>query len=195
MPQPKKIFIFVGNPDNNSFSAALAESYAKGAQSAGHEVRLTKIGDLKFDPILHHGYKVVQPLEPDLLKFQEDVTWCNHLVTICPIWWSSIPALMKGLIERVWMPGFAFKFRKGAIPGWHRLLKGRSARVIITSNENPFLLWFLFGGTINHYDRAVLRFSGFKPLRRTWFSGMRKLTPERAQKLLAKVERLGREGK
>ncbi len=191
----KKIFIFVGNPDRQSMSTALAESYAKGAQAAGHEVRLTHIADMKFDPILHHGYRAIQAFEPDLVKFQEDVKWCEHFVVVCPIWWSSIPALMKGMIERVWMPGFAYNFRKGRIPGWYRRLKGRSARVIVTSDTNPFLLWFLFGGTINHFTRAVLRFSGFCPLRRTWFWGMRKLQPAAAQKMLVAVERLGRKGK
>jgi NAD(P)H dehydrogenase (quinone) len=195
MSRPRKIFIFVGNPDSSSLSAALAESYAKGAQSAGHEVRLTRIGDLKFDPILHKGYKVIQPFEPDLVKFQEDVKWCEHFVSIFPIWWSDMPALMKGLVDRVWMPGFAFNFRKGLIPGWYRRLKGRSARVIVTSDTHPALLWILFGGNINNWVRGVLRFSGFAPIRKCWFYGMKNPKPEYIQKLLAKVERLGRKGK
>lgn len=190
-----KIFVFVGNPDNDSLSGALAEAYAHGAQSAGHEVRLTRIGDMKFDPILHKGYKVIQPFEPDIVRFQEDVKWCDHFVSIFPVWWSDMPALMKGLVDRAWMPGFGFRFRKGRIPGWHRLLRGKSARVITLSDSHPFFLWILFGGNINNWTRGVLRFSGFAPVRITWFSGMRKLAPERAQMLLAKVERLGRKGK
>ena len=190
----KKIFIFVGNPDSESLSAALAESYAKGAQSAGHEVRMTRIGDMKFDPILHKGYKVVQSYEPDLVKFQEDVKWCEHFVTVTPLWWSSLPAIFKGLIDRAWMPGFGFNFKKNG-RGWIRRLKGRSARVIITSNTHRSMLLILFGTNYEAYTRAVLRFSGFAPVRKTWFSGMRKLSPENAQKMLAKVERLGRAGK
>lgn len=150
---------------------------------------------MKFDPILHKGYKVIQAYEPDLLKFQEDVKWSNHFVSIFPVWWSDMPALMKGLIDRVWMPGFAYNFRKDGKPGWYRRLKGRSARVIVTSDSHPFLLWMLFGGNINNWVRGVLRFSGFAPVRKTWFSGMKKSTPERLQKLLAKAEMLGRRGK
>lgn len=191
----KRIFVFVGNPDKDSFSTALADAYVRGARGAGHEVRLTHIADMQFDPILRHGYKVVQTLEPDLIKFQEDVKWCEHFVTICPIWWSSVPALMKGLIDRAWTPGFAYNFRKGIIPGWYRRLCGRSARVIVTSDTHPTLLWILFGGTINHFTRAVLRFSGFKPLRRTWLYGMRKFPEHKAESFLARVERLGRKGK
>ncbi len=191
----KKIFIFVGNPDHESLSTALAEAYAKGARAAGHEVRFTHIADMKFDPILHRGYKVIQAYEPDLVKFQADVLWCEHFVSVFPIWWSDLPGVMKCLVDRVWMPGFAFNFRKGKIPGWYRRLKGRSARVITTSNEHPCILWILFGGNINSWVRGVLRFSGFSPVRKTWFSGMVKLAPERAQKMMAKVEKLGRKGR
>jgi len=191
----KKIFIFVGNPDKNSLSTALAESYARGARSVGHEVRTTYISDMIFDPILHKGYKTIQECEPDLVKFQENVRWCEHFVSIFPIWWSDMPALMKGMIDRVWMPGFAFNFRKGLIPGWYRRLKGRSARVIVTSDTHPAILWVLFGGNINNWVRGTLRFSGFAPIRKTWISGIQKLTPEKFQRLIKHLERLGRKGK
>lgn len=191
----KKIFILVGHPNKESFSTALAEAYAKGAREAGHEVRLTQISDMRFDPILHKGYKEIQAFEPDIVKFQEDVKWSGHFVSVFPVWWSDLPAIMKGLVDRAWMPGFAYNFRKGLIPGWYRRLKGRSARVIVTSDSHPLLLWVLFGGNINSWVRGVLRFSGFAPMRKTWFSGMKNMTPEKAARLLAKVERLGRKGK
>lgn len=191
----KKIFIFTGNPDKQSFSTALAQAYERGARQAGHEVRFMHLSNMKFDPVLRHGYKTIQELEPDLVRFQENVKWCEHFVSVFPIWWSDMPALMKGLIDRVWMPGFAFRFRKGLIPGWYRLLRGKSTRIIVTSDSHPLILWILFGGNVNNWVRGVLRFSGFAPVRKTWFHGMAKLTTEHAQELLSKVERLGRKGK
>lgn len=190
----KKIFILVGNPDNDSLSVLLADAYAASAIKAGHEVRMTKIADMKFDPILHKGYKVVQAYEPDLVKFQEDVKWSNHFVTFFPIWWSDAPAILKGLVDRVWMPGFAFNFRKGLIPGWIRRLKGKSARVVVSSDSMPITLWFLFGGNINSYVRGVLRFSGFAPVRKTWLYGMRKMTPAKVTGFIKKMEKLGAKG-
>jgi NAD(P)H dehydrogenase (quinone) len=190
----KRIFVFVGHPNNDSFSVALGDAYVRGAKAAGHDVRLMRITDMKFDPILHKGYKVIQAYEPDLLAFQENVKWCEHFVSIYPIWWSDMPALMKGLVDRVWMPGFAFNIRKGLIPGWYRRLKGRSARVIVHSDEHPIIIGILFGGHINNWVRGVLRFSGFAPIRKTWFSGMGRLSPDRAKRLIAKVECLGKRG-
>lgn len=191
----KKVFILVANPDKDSLSTALAEAYADGARKAGHEVRLTQISDMQFDPILHKGYKVIQPYEPDIVKFQDDVRWSETFVTFFPIWWSDVPASLKGLVDRAWMPGFGFRFKKGLIPGWQRLLKGRRARVVVTSDTHPFLLWILFGGNINSYVRGVLRFSGFAPMRKTWISGMRNLAPERAERLKAKMARIGARAK
>jgi putative NADPH-quinone reductase len=194
MTTPKKVFILIGHPDSESLSTALAESYAEGAKAAGHEVRLTKIGEMKFDPILHKGYKVIQAYEPDIVKFQEDVKWCDTYVTVFPIWWSDVPAILKGLVDRAWMPGFAFNFRKDGL-GWIRRMKGKRARVITTSDSHPLLLWFLFGGNINSYVRGVLRFSGFAPVRKSWFSGMKNMSPEKRNSLLKKVNLLGRKAK
>ena len=191
----KKIFVFLGNPNNDSLGNLLFEAYIRGAQAAGHEVRSMRVADMRFDPVLHKGYREIQALEPDLRAFQEQVKWCQHFVVFYPIWWSDMPALMKGLIDRVWLPGFAFNFRKGLIPGWYRKLKGKSARVIVTSDQHPFFLWLLFGGNINNFTRGVLRFSGFAPLRRNWISGMQKISPERIERLKKWAERLGGRGK
>lgn len=190
----KKIFLLIANPDKQSLSAALAEAYAEGARAKGHEVRMTYLSDMQFDPILHKGYKVIQPYELDLVKFQDDVRWSETFVTFFPIWWSDVPALLKGLVDRVWMPGFGFRFRKGLIPGWYRLLKGRRARVVVTSDTHPCLLWILFGGNINSYVRGVLRFSGFAPVRKSWFSS-KPFTPAKIEHMKAKMARLGSRAK
>src|SRR3990167_320914 len=76
----KKIYILLGHPDKETLSGHFADIYEQEAKAAGHEVRRTNIGDLSFDPILHKGYKVIQELEPDLLKVQEDMRWAEHLV-------------------------------------------------------------------------------------------------------------------
>ena len=164
-PKKKNIFILVGQEDcADTFCSALASAYEQGARQAGHDIRRINIGDLKFDPLLHKGYRVIQELEPDLKKVQEDIRWANHIVIIYPTWWSAMPAILKGFFDRIWLPGFAFHFHKNGL-GWDELLKGRSGRVITTMDEWPLAERILFGDSTNEISRAILKFSGIKPIR------------------------------
>ena len=122
-----KITVIDGNPSEQSFTAGLVEKYIEGAKGSGHEVRRLNIRDLKFDPNLVEGYREIQELEPDLIKAQQDIQWCQHLVLAYPIWWGQMPALLKGFFDRALLPGFGFKYHKKG-PWWDRLLAGRSAR-------------------------------------------------------------------
>lgn len=161
----KKIFVLVGHPDSDSLSAEFAASYIRGAGKAGHEVRRVNLGNLSFDPILHRGYKGVQPLEPDLLKVQEDIRWCDHFVIFYPAWFSTMPALLKGLFDRIWLPGFAFQFRKEGLFKdllWRSLLRGRSARVFVLSDSPPILARLIFGDTTNEIRKGILWFAGIR---------------------------------
>lgn len=158
--RPKKVFILLGHPDDDSFNYTLAAEYARGAEAAGHDVRRMNIGDMKFDPLLRHGYRTIQELEPDLKAFQENVNWCEHFVIFYPTWWSSMPALLKGVFDRTWLPGFAFHFTSDY--SWQKLQKGKTARVVVTSDNIPFAQWLLAGDTTNEISRGILGFAGFK---------------------------------
>ena len=189
----KKIFILLGHPDKDTLNGTLASEYERGALEAGHEVRRMNLGELVFDPILHHGYKVKQELEPDLIAFQENVKWCEHLVIFYPSWWSTMPALLKGLIDRVWLPGFAYHFPDNGYM-WKRLLKGRSARMFVTSDTMPLIQWLVFGDTTNELKRGVLWFAGFSPVRVNKFGYLKHFGIWRRERMKKKVFNLGRKG-
>ena len=163
----KKIVILLGHPDSGpTLSGEIALLYEMAAKKAGHEVRRFNVGDLKFDPVLHKGYKAIQELEPDLKALQAAINWCNHFVIVYPNWWCTMPALLKGIFDRIWLPAFAFSMRKNkqSLPvfGWKKLLKGKTARVFVLSGTHPFFLWLLMGDYTNEIKRSVLWFAGFK---------------------------------
>jgi putative NADPH-quinone reductase len=188
-----KICILLGHPNNETLSGHFADVYEAAAKQAGHEVRRKNIGDLAFDPILHKGYRVIQELEPDLKQLQEDIRWCEHFVLVYPLWWSSVPALLKGLIDRMWLPGFGFRFYKDRL-GWERLLKGRTARTIILSKTHPFLIRFMFGDFTNEIARATLGFSGFK-VRITKIGNSEALSDKDKARWEERIAALARQGK
>ena len=178
----KNIFILLGNPNTKSSTGSFADEYEHGAKQAGHETRRMNISELSFDPILHKGYQVIQELEPDLISVQENFKWADHIVILYPNWWCSMPAILKGMFDRMFLPGFAFHFKKdkdGNQTGWtEKLLKGKSARIIVTTGMHPLIVRFLYGDFTNELARGTLGFSGISPVRISVF-GPCENTPER----------------
>ena len=190
----KKILVFLGNPSTDSYSGRLADAYEDGARSSGFEVERINIGDLKFDPILHLGYKEIQHLEPDLLMVQEKIKWAEHIVLVYPNWWCSMPALLKGMFDRIWLPGFAFNFDKETRKLIKRL-KGKTARVIIVAGtHSPFRTWWKFGDYTNEIEHGIFGFSGIytkvKP-----YGPSEKVSSDVLDDWVAQVKTLGSKGK
>ncbi len=120
--EKKKIFILLGHPDRSGMCGSLADAYEQAAREAGHEVQRLNIGEMQFDPILHMGYRAIQALEPDLNKFQDFLKWSDHFVIVHPVWWLGMPALLKGLFDRAWIPGSEFRYIKTKAGQTHDLL-------------------------------------------------------------------------
>lgn len=187
----KRILVILGHPANKSFCGALADSYVKGAEAAGNEVRLISLGNLSFDPVLHNGYATIQELEPDLVTAQAAITWAQHIVFVYPIWWGAMPALLKGFIDRVFLPGFAFRYREGS-QFWDRLLSGRSAHLLVTMDTPPwYFRWVYRMPGHNQMKRTILEFSGIKPVAVSSFGPIKGSSQQKREKWLAQVSAYG----
>lgn len=187
----KKILVLLGNSDTETYSGAMADHYQAGAEDAGHEVQRVNIGQMQFDPILHRGYKEIQPLEPDLLDLQEKFRWADHVVIVYPNWWCTMPAILKGLFDRFWIPGFAFNFNKET-KQLEQHLKGKTGRVIvIAGTHSPFKTWWKFGDYTNEIQHGILGFAGINTAVSA-FGPCNKVTDEHKAKWLKQVEKLGR---
>ena len=187
----KRILVILGHPSDNSFCRALADSYVKGAETAGNEVQFISLGKLIFDPVLHDGYAKIQHLEPDLISAQSAISWAQHLVFVYPTWWGTMPALLKGFIDRIFLPGFAFKYREGSML-WDRLLAGRSAHLLVTMDSPPwYYRWMVRMPGHNQMKRAILEFSGVKPVAISNFGPIKSSSPQQREKWLAQTTHFG----
>lgn len=186
-----RIAIIVGHPKRQSFCAGLADAYRRGAEAAEHEIRLFRLAEMRFDPILHEGFDKRQQLEPDLATAQAAIVWCEHLVLVFPLWFGSMPALLKGFIERVFEEGVVAE--KGP-KGYRPLMNGRSARIILTM-AMPSLIyrWYYGAHGLRLLKRNILAFVGFGPIRARLYGMVEIASDERRRRWLAEAEALGRQ--
>lgn len=186
----KKILVIDGNPNPTSFGASLAGRYVVGAQKSGAEVRRIDIRSLQFDPSLPHGYDSLPELEPDLQGAIDNMLWCEHMVWIHPIWWQGLPAMMKGFIDRTFLPGVTFKYVKGPIP--KKLLASRTGHIIATADTPGWYQWLFNGNApLKQLKRGTLQFCGVTPVRSTYIAPIRKSSLEFREKWLQRVAGFG----
>lgn len=187
----RRILIIQGHPQADSLCAALAQRYRAAAESAGAQVQMLQLGELQFDPVLRAGYRGEQPLEPDLQAAQQAIRDAAHLVFVYPVWWGTLPALLKGFLDRVFLPGFAFKYRRDSV-WWDRLLQGRSARLLVTMDTPPwYYRWVYRQPAHNQMKRTVLEFCGVRPVHIHSFGPVRQSSDAKRQAWLQQAAQLG----
>jgi NAD(P)H dehydrogenase (quinone) len=188
-----KIVIINGHPDSQSFCTALSEAYAEGASTSANrvETRTIDLSKLDFELNLKYGYRQRTELEEDLIEAQKLISWADHLVFVYPTWWGAMPAILKGFIDRVFLPGFAFKYRENSNL-WDKLLNGRSAHLIVTMDTPSWYnRWIYRRAGHNVMKRNILQFCGITPVRVTEIGPVKPSSPELRAKWLNKVKALG----
>ncbi|MCW3463903.1 NAD(P)H-dependent oxidoreductase [Chitinophaga nivalis] len=185
-----KIVIINGHPDTESYNFALHAAYKKGALSTGAEVREVTLAHLQFNPNLQHGYRKRMELEPDLLAAWENIVWADHMVWIYPLWWGGMPALLKGFLDRLFLPGMAFKLKnKHTIIG---LLAGKTARIISTMDYPAwYYKWFIRQTGTRVVKKMILSYCGIKTTGVTYISPIMDSTPAFREKNITMVEKMG----
>jgi putative NADPH-quinone reductase len=188
------ILLVQGHPDHSSphLCHALAAAYTEGARDGAHEVRSINVAELDF-PLLRsqHAWEH-EPLPPSLQQAQQDIAWAQHLVLFFPLWLGDMPALLKGFLEQVARPGFAFGAgERNAFTS--KGLSGRSARVVVTM-AMPALLyrWYFRAHSVKSLERNILGFVGIAPVHETLVGMVGKLDGAGSRKLLSKMRPLGR---
>ena len=189
----KKIVIINGHPNKESFNSALVHAYEEGALAQQAEIRVIPIGELQFDPNLQYGYQQRMELEPDLIQAWDSILWADHLVWVHPVWWGGIPAVTKGFVDRLFLPGMAYKYRPNSV-WWDKLLSGKTAHIITTLDQPGWYYRLFFGRpSVNQLKKSILEFCGIKPVKVTYVGVIRNSTDAQRTKWLDKIKSLGRQ--
>ncbi|MFO7603791.1 MAG: NAD(P)H-dependent oxidoreductase, partial [Gammaproteobacteria bacterium] len=167
-----KVLVVLGHPRPASFGSAIFDAFCAGLDDAGVSYRTLSVSALDFDPDVRDANPAEQSLEPDLQQAQQDIAWADHLVFIYPTWWGTLPARLKGLLDRVLTPGFAFAYRPGG-SGWDALLAGKTAELVTTMDTpGPVYRWIYGAPGHRAMARATLGFCGVKTVHTTRFGPM-----------------------
>lgn len=190
----KRILLIQGHPDGSEphLCHALADSYANGAADAGHSLRRITPAEINF-PLLRSQKEWEKGLVPASLKpAQDDIAWAEHIVFFFPLWLGDMPAVLKGFLEQVARPGFAFTREEGGNPWGNKALTGRSARVVVTMGMPAIVYrWYFRAHSVKSLERNILGFVGIAPVHETLIGLTANMNTEDTAKWLGKLKRLG----
>lgn len=181
--------ILLGHADPTSFNARIADRYAEAWRAQGGTASVVTLSDLDFDPVLRLGFREKQRIEPDLERTGEAILAAQHVVWVFPTYWASPPAIVRGFVDRLFLPGWAFRYPKDGGHGLPEgLLRGRSSRVIATM-DSPSWWYALAHHRAIHgsFVTGTLTFCGFSPVRTTMIHNVRALEDQARGKHLADV--------
>lgn len=185
-----KVLVITGHPRTPSLSAALADAYVTGARAAGMEVDTLNLAAMAFDPDVHPVSPTQQPLEPDLERARQRIAWADHLTFVYPAWWGVGPARLKGFLDRVLLPGFAFREREDG--GLEGMLHGRTAHLVTTMDMPPWVYrWIYRAPGHNAMKRSTLGFCGIKTTRILALGAVRESSDEQRAGWLEQARALG----
>ena len=159
-------------------------------------MRRIDVATLRFDLLRSPMEWEAGPPSPDVLMAQDSIGWAEHIVIVYPLWLGSMPALLKGFLEQAMRPGFAVPDLRKA-KGWPQgLLKGRSARVVVTMGMPAFVYrWFFGAHSLKSLERNILKFVGIKPIRESIVGMVAAKDGKGRETWLRKMEALGRDGR
>jgi putative NADPH-quinone reductase len=194
----KRILLVQGHPDGvvPHLCNALADSYATGAENAGHTVRWVRVAELDFPMLRSQEAWEKGNLPTSLLQAQVDIQWAEHIVLFFPLWLGDMPALLKAFLEQVARPGFAFEYAEGNTSFTKKMLTNRSARIVVTMGMPALIYrWYFRAHSVKSLERNVLGFVGIAPVHETLIGAVANLDADSSKKWLVKLRQLGRNAK
>ncbi|WP_417687174.1 NAD(P)H-dependent oxidoreductase [Roseibium sp.] len=107
-----RVLVIFSHPCRESFNFGVVQTVLQTLKEQGHEVRLRDLYEEGFNPVMHaderRGYHDEGDNVAPVAEYVEDIVWCEMLVFVYPTWWYGLPAMLKGWLDRVWLPHVTF---------------------------------------------------------------------------------------
>ncbi len=181
------ILIITAHPSKTGFVHKIKDVCEKSFYSKGYKVETIDLYEDKWkqDYLAFENPKEI-PFDPKTEDFKRKITEANHLIFIHPVWWTSIPAVMKNFLDINFSARFAFMYTPEGKPVG--LLKGKTGSVFMTCGATGMISLLLKIFLYVWWDKAMLGFCGIKIKDFSMLSGIQKRTDEEKDDFLKKVE-------
>lgn len=185
--------IIYAHPGTEGFNSRILDRARQFLDEKGEEYEVIDLYGINYDPVLkkeEHYTAGNKTITEENLEFQKKIKQASKLMFIYPVWWGGMPAILKGFLERVFTPGFAFKYRKDklikSIPD--KLLADKKAVCLITSG-GPEIFYALLLNPVKVINRFII-FGFFGAKSKTiQIYNARKITRRRMDEIERKVRR------
>lgn len=187
-----RVLVIYCHPSPTSFNAAIRDTALEALREKGHEARLIDLYARGFNPVMSESDWRAYSIEgSNLDPFRDqadDLLWAETVIFIYPTWWFNLPAMLKGWLERVLVPGFAFEMPTAERDHLPKLTNIRRIIVLTTCGATPWLSWIV--GQPGR--RTLLR--GFRavchPLSRTKYVAIYRMDSTSPDQRLKHLERV-----
>jgi NAD(P)H dehydrogenase (quinone) len=185
--------IVFNHPYEGSYCNAILGAVTEGLQRAHHEVDLMHLDNDRFNPAMTaadlKAFVERQPVDPQVMDYNERLKKADHLIFIFPIWWDIMPAATKGFIDRVLFPGVVYDHHPrgfGLVP----LLKNLKSITIITTMNKPGIMYSLLIGNLIRKVmlKSVFKTMGYKNLHWISFTSVKRVSHTKRVKWLTELE-------
>lgn len=188
-----RTIIVFNHPYEGSYCNAILNTVTKGLRRANHEIDLMHLDKDGFNPVMSQAdleaFVKHQPIDPQVIDYNERLKEADHLIFIFPIWWDIMPATTKGFIDRVLFPGVVYDHHPrgfGLVP----LLKNLKSITVITTMNKPQIMYSLLIGNLIRKVllRSVFKTMGYRNLSWISFTSVKSVSQEKRVKWLDKLE-------
>ncbi|HZG58411.1 NAD(P)H-dependent oxidoreductase [Paenibacillus sp.] len=187
-----KVLLIYAHPNPDSYTHAVLEQLQAGLALGAHEVHTIDLYGEAFDPVLVVNSRRRRrdlASDPYTERHRGLIASADHLIFVYPVWWHSMPSILRGWIERTFVSGFAYSFPKGGkgrlLP--EGLLRGKTAWCVYTLDAPKLVSWLDPGWLSIKY--SIFWYCGLRKVKRLYLPGMKRTSTERRQQWLKHMYR------